>query len=148
MSRISDELYEYEQDVREKAHTNRSARNRRGHNGKSGRVRFSTDYLTDRQLKAMNSEVTTYRLGAPMNWSDFNVMPNDLKIMYIKKLRLNYNVPDEALADAMGVDRVGFDKCIYSLGLAPHRATRKDGYNWYESDGHERFVSWWVIVED
>ena len=140
----SDELYDYQEDIKEKRSINRSARNRRGHTGKGGAVKFSTDYLTEKQLRALDGECKTYRLGSPMNWDEFKSMPTDLQVMYIKKLRKQFNVPDEELATAMGVDISVFTERLGKLKLSQRIGSRE----WYDTDSHGRFVTWWVIAKE
>ena len=38
----------------------------------------------------MNGDVKSYNLNRPMTWEEFRSMPQDLQIMYIKKLRNEY----------------------------------------------------------
>lgn len=144
MAKFSDEMQDWYDDIKDKKTTARSAKNRRGYNGKGGSVKFSTDYLTEKQLRAMNGEVATYRLGAPMTWEEFKSMPNDLKVMYVKKLRKQYNVPDEELALAMGVDISVFSECLRKLKLSSRIGDRY----WYGTDDHGRFRTWWIIAEE
>ena len=144
MARFSDEIYDFYEDCKDKKTTAKSARNRRGRNGKSGAVKFSTDYLTEKQLRAMDGECKTYRLGSPMDWDEFRTMPNDLKVMYIKKMRKTYSIPDEALATAMGVDISELTECLQKLKLSLWESNP----DWYATDGHEQFVAWWVITKE
>lgn len=143
MAWMSDEAYEYHEDTRDKKFTARSARNKRGHTGKGGAMKTASDYMTQKQLRALNGECTTYRLGAPMSWEEFSSMPDDLKVMYIKKVRKEYFVPDDALANAMGVDFDIFEHKIKSLKLSP----RKDE-EWKNTDDCGRFMTWWVVVKE
>lgn len=146
MPRYSDEAWEYFQDTNEKKHVANSASHRRGRNGRRGGMKTAADFMTQKQLRALDGEVKTYRLGSPMNWEEFNAMPNDLKVMYIKKLRKQFNVPDEELAVAMGVELWKFVSCLKSIKLAPnHWGT--DDRSWYGTDDHGRFQTWWVISE-
>lgn len=146
MAYLSDEMQDWYDDCREKKHTARSAKNRRGQ-GRRGPAKLPSDYLTQKQLRAMNGEVATYRLGAPMNWYEFNNMPDDLKVIYVKKLRKLYNVPDEELAMAMGVDILEFQTCLHKLKLNPRHAIEGD-YNWYDTDDNGRFHTWWIVSEE
>lgn len=98
---MKNEEYVYRQDVSERAKTARSARNKRGHCGKGGRVRLPSDYMTKKELQKMNGECETYRLNEPMSWEEFKRMPDEHKITYIKLLRNKWNVPDKALAEEM-----------------------------------------------
>lgn len=147
MAWMSDEQYELMQDTKEKSITARSARYTRGHCGKGGKVILPSDRLSAKELKKMNGECKTYRLGSPMSWTEFKDMPNDLKVMYIKKLRKKFNIPDEELAVAMGVDILEFQLCLHKLGLSSRHAI-VNGCNWYDTDDHGRFQTWWIIKED
>lgn len=147
MARFSDEAWDYIQDCKEKKALGNQARYRRGHNGKSGYMKTAADYMTKKQLRAMDSEVKTYRMGSPMKWEEFNAMPDDLKKMYIKKLRKDFNVPDEELAVAMGVDIWKFVACCKSIKLAPNHIGTDDRA-WYGTDDCGRFQTWWRITEE
>lgn len=144
MAWMSDEAYDYYEDCKEKKKTANSARNRRGHRGKSGRMKTASDYMTEKELRALDGEVKTYRMGSPMNWSEFSAMPDDLKKMYIKNLRKKFNVPDEELAISMGVKLADFTKCLKSIKLSPCSSS---GYDWYNTDNCGRFQTWWIISE-
>lgn len=143
MAWMSDEAYEYWEDTKDKKFTARSARNKRGHTGKVGAMRTASDYMTQKQLRAMNGECVTYRLGAPMTWEEFNIMPDDLKVMYIKKLRKEYCVPDDILSSSMGIEFDIFEKALKSLKLSP-----KKNDSWNNTDYCRRFLTWWVVVKE
>lgn len=144
MPRFSDEAYDYFEDCKEKKFTARSARNRRGHTGSRGGMKTAADYMSKKELRALDSEVVTYRMGAPMNWFEFGTMPDDLKKMYIKNLRKKFNVPDEALATAMGVELTDFAKCLKSIKLSP---CSSNAIEWCNTDDCGRFQTWWIISE-
>lgn len=139
MAWMSDEKYEYIEDVKDKAFTARSARNKKGHTGKGGAVRTASDFMTKKQLDALNGECKTYRLGAPMSWDEFSKMPDDLKAMYIKNLRKKFNVPDTEIADMMGVDISVLNE--FSSTIKPGRLVT-DNYSWYNTDDCGRFLTW------
>jgi hypothetical protein len=145
MAWYSDEAWEHISDSNDKKVTARSARNKRGHTGKGGSVRMPSDSLTAKQLRSLHGEYKTYRLGSPMSWSEFSEMPNDLKKMYIKKLRTNYGVPDEELAVSMDIDYPTFANCIRHIGLS----SKNIGKNreWYDTDEFGRFQTWWIVKE-
>lgn len=126
MSEAAAELFE---DSRDKAITARSARNRRGHTGKGGPVRLPSDFLTEKQLEALNGECKTYRLGEPMSFGHFADMPADLRVMYIRKLREKFNVPDMEIARMFGIT---IDMLLYyyqALGIKPSPVTNADAWN-------------------
>lgn len=143
--KMSEEVIDYFEDCKDKKITGRSARNRRGRNGKSGAVRMPSDILTAKQMRSLNSEVTTYRLGSPMNWDEFKELPDDLKKMYVKDLRKKYNVPDEELAISMGIDYPTFANCIRHIGLGSKRID--ENREWYDTDEFGRFRTWWIVKE-
>ena len=94
---MKDETYLFVSDMKDKKVTARSARNKRTHCGKGGRVRFPSDNLSKKELQKMNGECKAYRLNDPMGWKEFKAMPDDLKITYIKLLRKEFNVPARIL---------------------------------------------------
>jgi DNA-binding transcriptional regulator YiaG len=108
-------------------------------------MKTAADYMTQKQLRALNSEVKTYRMGSPMNWEEFSTMPDDLKKMYIKNLRKKFNVPDEELAMAMGVELAVFTEDLKSIKLSPRISEDRD---WYGTDECGRFQTWWVVAEE
>lgn len=100
MAWMSDEEYEYKQDCREKSIAARSARNKKTHTGKGGRVRLPSDNLSKKEREAMNGECIKYAsLKKPMSWEEFKKLPKDLAVQYIKSLRKKYNVPDKNIAE-------------------------------------------------
>ena len=143
MAWMSDEKYEFIEDVKEKRFTARSARNKKGHTGKGGAMKTASDFMSKKELKALHGECKTYKLGAPMSWSKFSEMPDDLKAMYIKSLRKKFNVPDEELAVAMGVDILAFNECLKSIKVKSFAAP-----DWYATEDCERFNAWWYVEEE
>lgn len=152
MARFSDEAWEYIQDCKEKKILGHSARKKKVQSRRGG-MKTASDYMTSKELRALSSEVKTYRMGSPMKWDEFSEMPDDLKKMYIKNLRKKFNVPDEELAAAMGVDIQKFDKCLETIRLGRLNGltcsySNPDGYNWYDTDDNGRFQTWWVVAEE
>lgn len=143
MARLSEEAWDYIQDCKEKKFTGGSARNKRGNTGKRGGMKTASDYMTKKELRALDGEVKTYRLGSPMSWEEFNAMPEDLKKMYIKNLRKKFNVPDDILAVSMGVEVADFVKCLKTIGLGSCSST-----DWTSTDDCGRFNTWWVITKE
>lgn len=145
MPRFSDEAWDFIEDCKEKKIIGSNYRNKRGNAGKSGGMKTASDYMTQKQLRAMNGEVQTYRLGSPMSWEEFSAMPDDLKKMYIKKLRDKFNVPDQALAVNMGVEIQKFAECLKSIKLSPRMAKDR---SWFGTDDNGRFQIWWIVSEE
>lgn len=132
---MRDEEYVYVSDVRDKKITARSARHQRTHNGRRGRVKLPSDFLTKKELEAMNGEMKAYRLNDPMSWKEFKSMPDDLKETYIKLIRERYNPYDFSIAEMMGVHRVTFANEMKRLNLGVgkkhggERTWDKEGWN-------------------
>lgn len=103
----------------------RSARNKRTHTGKGGRVRLPSDYLTKKELEKMNGECKAYRLNGPMAWQEFKSMPDDIKATYIKMIREKFGASTTNIADMLGVTTWSVGQVLRPLGLADARGTRR-----------------------
>lgn len=114
---MTDEKYEFMQDCKEKKFTARSARNKRTHTGKGGRVRFPSDYLSAKEREAMNGECVSYRMNEPITWEEFKSWPDEHQKTYILLLRKKFNVPDKDIAEMMGVSTWTISNKINDLGL-------------------------------
>lgn len=99
---MKDETYSYFSDVKTRGQISRSARNRRTHNGKRGRVKFPSDYMTKKEINAMNGEVKSYRLNEPMSWTEFKAMPDDIQFGYIRLLKEKYSATNMAIEKMFG----------------------------------------------
>lgn len=131
---MRDEEYVFRQDVREKKITAQSARKRVG---KTRKVTLPMDYLTKKELKAMNGDVKTFNLSRPMKWDEFRSMPNDLQAAYIKALREKFNVTNVALAKMFGVSkqtvlaRFEVIGVATRIGAAGKRMNLQEANAWY-----------------
>ncbi len=143
MSRLPDEQWDMIEDSISKKRTAQSARHRRTHCGKSGSIKFPSDYMTKKELKAMNGEVKSYRLNEPMTWKEFKKLPDDIKAMYIKSIREKYNIPDKYLAEVMGVASATFCKTMKCLGCAIGDRVGLSGNAWKKSEQGLEFYNWW-----
>lgn len=143
MSKLPDEQWDMIEDSISKKRTAQSARHRRTHCGKGGSVKFPSDYMTKKELKAMNGECKSYRLNDPMMWEEFKQLPDDIKTMYIKGIREKYDIPDKYLADAMGVDSSAFCRCMKCLGCTLGVRMGLKGNAWKESEQGIAFYKWW-----
>ena len=101
---MTDEKYTFITDVAEKKRTARGAFNKRTHNGKGGKVRFPSDYLSNKERNEMNGEVREYRMNSPITYTEFKKYPDDLKKKYIQRLRDMFDVSDKDIAEMMGVN--------------------------------------------
>ncbi len=106
MPYLPDEQWVMIKDSIDKKNIARSSHNKRSHCGKGGSVKFPSDYMTKKELKAMNGEVKTYHLNDPMTWEEFKKLPDDIKIAYIKNLREKFEVPNKTLAESFGIGNV------------------------------------------
>lgn len=143
MALMPDEQYVMISDSIEKKKIAHSSHNRKTHCGKGGRVKFPSDYLSKKELKAMNGEVKSYNLNRPMTWEEFRRMPQDLQIMYIKKLRNEFGVPDSVLGKAMGVCRSSFSKAMRDLNLSLGKSAGATGRQWFGSEKSSKFYEYW-----
>ncbi len=84
---MEDEKYVYFQELKEKKVTGYSARKKRSHCGKGGRVKLPSDYLTKKELKNMSGECRSYRMNSPMKWHEFKAMPKDCSLLISRHLR-------------------------------------------------------------
>lgn len=131
---MKDETYAFVQDVREKKNIARSARNRRTHAGKGGAVKFPSDFMTRKELNAMNGKVIAYKLNAPMTWEEFKALPDDVKVTYITALRHQFGVSDSKVAEMMGANQCAFSKKMRELGLGLGRNQKRAAFDkdgWY-----------------
>lgn len=131
---MTDEKFLFLQDLREKGNIGRSATHKRTHTGRGGKVKFPSDYLTRKELAAMNGECRTYRLNDPMTWDEFKSMPDELKISYINAIRERYRLPDSKIfADLFGKSQTVAKRTIGDLGIGRgrgHQCTHQDIHGW------------------
>ena len=143
MALLPDEQYVMISDSIEKKKIARSSHNRKTHCGRGGRVKFPSDYLSKKELKAMNSDVKSYNLNRPMTWIEFRSMPKDLQIMYIKKLRNEFEVPDIVLSKAMGICKSSFSRAMSDLNLSLGKSAGAKGKQWLDSEKRFKFFEYW-----
>ena len=143
MALMPDEQYVMISDSIEKKKIAHSSHNRKTHCGKGGRVKFPSDYLSKKELKAMNGDVKSYNLNRPMTWEEFRSMPQDLQIMYIKKLRNEFGVPDIVLSKSMGVCKSSFSKAMRDLNIYLGKSAGATGRQWLNSEKSSKFSEYW-----
>lgn len=122
---MTDEKYLFVSDVREKKNVARSARSKRTHTGKRGGVKLPSDYMTEKEKRAMNGECKSYKLNEPMTWNEFKAMPEDIRVAYINALRTAYNVSDSKIAEMMGIGQNMVSKEVRLLGIGVGRGVGK-----------------------
>ena len=130
---MTDEKYLFLQDSREKAFTARGSHNRRTHNGKGG-CRLPSDFMTNKELKAMNGEIQISRLNYPIEWAEFKVMPDDLQRQYIRDLQLKYGATASDLGKMFGVCGQSVLNAMCRLGIVSSkkgtRMTAREKARW------------------
>ena len=114
---MKDEEYLFQTDCREKKNVANSARYRRGHTGRGGKVRFPSDSLTKKEKEAMNGECKSYKLNEPMKWAEFKAMPLDIQELYLRLLRTTYSVPWTEIESMFGVARCVVTRHMKSRGI-------------------------------
>lgn len=134
---MTDEKYVFVTDVRDKKRTARGSFNKRTHAGKGGAVKFPSDFLTRKELNAMNGEVKSYRLNDPMTWAEFKAMPDEIKISYISALRNKFGVPDSRIAKMMGTNVCSMSQMLTKLGIS---VKSRSGMKEWDIDGWTAFV--------
>ena len=91
----------------------------------------------------MNGDVKSYNLNRPMTWEEFRSMPQDLQIMYIKKLRNEFGVPDIVLSKAMGICKSSFSRAMSGLNLSLGKSSGATGRQWLGSEKSLKFFEYW-----
>lgn len=110
----------------------------RTHNGKGGSVKFPSDYLSRKELKAMNGEVVTYRLNDPMSWTEFKEMPNDIKVQYITAIRERFEAPDKYIAEMFGIAASTLQLYLKDLKCNVGKNCGNGNRKWNK----DRFLAW------
>lgn len=132
---MTDEKYTFVEDLREKKKTATGAYHKRTHCGKGGAVKFPSDFMTKKEIMAMNGEVKAYKLNDPMTWAEFKKMPDDIRITYIKALREKFGANDSKISEMMGVSQACGQREIARLGLGLGRGGNRvltfDKDGWY-----------------
>lgn len=68
-------------------------------------VKLPSDELSPAERQAMNGEVKSISLNKPMDWAEFKTLADDLKVEYIKRLRVRFALYDSDIAAMMKVSR-------------------------------------------
>lgn len=130
---MTDEKYTFITDVAEKKRIARGAFNKRTHNGKGGKVRFPSDYLSNKERNKMNGEIKEYRMNSPITYVEFKKYPDDLKKKYIQRLRDMFDVSDTDIAAMMGVKAKTLNAALIKIDASGgRRGKRKADYVAFE----------------
>lgn len=135
---MKDSEYAFISEVKEKKRTARGAHNRKTHSGKGGRVKFPSDYMSRKELKAMNGEVQAYRLNEPMSYEEFKALPDDIKKIYIAALRNKFGVTDRAMAEMLDISEKLMGYWVTKLDVSKKKMgiTRK-----FDTDGWHKWLN-------
>lgn len=110
-------MKEYKEDIRDKSITARSSHSRVSHGGK---VRLPSDHMTKKELRNMSGTCETYNLNKPVGWQEFKAMPDDIKVMYIGRIRERFGaVPNVQLVKLFGVVDVTIGRELNRIGVKP-----------------------------
>lgn len=81
----------------------RIAKSSKNHiNARRGKCKLPHEYLTRKELDALNGEVKTYNLGSPMDRKTFLLLPYDLQREYLLRLQKEFRANDGMISSMMG----------------------------------------------
>lgn len=132
MSEITDMFYD---ECADRKRTARGAFNKRTHNGKRGRVKFPSDYLSKKEKNKMNGEIKVYKMNEPITYAEFKEYPDDLKKQYVNNLREKFDVSDTAIAEMMGVNNRTLSKLLNII----HASGGRRGSRKADCEGFEKW---------
>lgn len=141
---MNDYEYEFMRDSMDKKNIARSARSTRTHCGKRGAVRFPSDNLSKKEIKAMSGEVKSYRMNDPMTWDEFKAMPNDLKVTYITAIRERFGAPDKYIAEMFGTSAKTLTMHLIDLKCNSGKGSGNARRPWEK----EKFYAWTHGVDE
>lgn len=104
------------------AHQGRSKKN----GSKSRRCSLPCDNLTPKQLRAMNSEVTTFALNKPCTCEVLKITDPEIVEEYLQHLADRFNVTTVCVSRMLGMGEAGLYKLIRELGI--RKPTRKSKF--------------------
>ena len=124
-------MKEFYEEVAERGKVASGARHMKG-GSRSKACHMPADTMTAAEIKKLNGNVVTYRLGKPMNWETFTAMPADLQAEYIKKRIDRYGVTHTRLAGMLGVDKETLGHKLQELRVRyiPRRMTAEQVAAW------------------
>lgn len=84
---------------------------------KSKKCTLPSDYLTNKQIRERNGKIVSFNLNAPMTWSQYITLPDDIKKEYILTLRKKYNANQTVIAEMFGRAKATISKEMKRLNL-------------------------------
>lgn len=97
-------MNDFDYDVMQKKRTARGAVHRK-RGSKSKKCTLPSDYLTKKELKAMNGEVKSYNIHERMDWKKFKELPDDIAIAHINWLIETFGCTTAPLAESLGCSK-------------------------------------------
>ena len=117
---MTDVMYTYAQTQKERKMEANGARGKKGSRGPKS-CKLPHEYLTRKELNAMNGPVSTWDLKKFYNWDEFKKMPTDIQIQYVNRLTGNYDVSFSAICrHVFDVNVKAFDAYVRKHGLKPY----------------------------
>ena len=134
---MTDESYACIEDIRDRKRVARGIHNKRTHNGKGGRVKTPSDYLTRKERTAMNGECISYRLNEPLTWEVLKTYPKDIQKQYLELIRNRYHPTKQAVQSMLGINE-------YRINLI----SKEFCFTWPKGgapdpDKDDAFLAWW-----
>lgn len=102
---------------------------------KSKRCTLPSDYLTKKELCALNGELKTYNIHQRMTWEQFKGIPADMAAEHIKYLVDSFGVNMNAIAEALGVSHVTVSRYMKDHGIQLERRRFIPTEKWREFIG-------------
>ena len=130
---MTDEAFACVEDIRERKRTARGIHNKRTHNGKGGRVKTPSDYLTKKERLEMSGECVSYKLNEPMTFEQLKTCPKDIQKEYLDLIIKRYHPERQAVMDMLGITSYRMDAISGEFGIKWPKgakvATRNDAFN-------------------
>lgn len=104
-------MHDFDYDVIQKKRIASGAVHRK-RGSKSKKCTLPSDFLSKKELKAMNGEVTTYNIHERMSWKKFKTLPEDVAIEHINWLVETFGCNTIGMADAFGVSDKSVSKWL------------------------------------
>ena len=119
---MTDEEFLFHKDCADKKRTVLGVHHKVTH---GGRVMMPSDYLTKKEIEAMNSDVTTYKIGEPRTWIEFLQMPDSMKLEYLNYIYSKYNASLGMLSRMFDVKVPTISMAFKRMGLPVSGCNRK-----------------------
>lgn len=137
---MSDAEYVYRQDLRDKKIISYGAfHKKRG--AKSKKCNFPSDYLTKKEKKKLNSEITTYDMSKFYAYDEFKKLPPDIQVEYLNGLIKKYDVTVVTVAkEVFGVSSDAIRQMLVKSNVynglyrRPHFRPRKEDIERFQND--------------